>query len=325
MKYIKVFNNHSNYETYINDNDKVLPNVSYCKNNNEIHYNKWYDPIRLVAKFNVSSNSISTHLINNPTLLKEIEIDGNVLPNVVNSYQFDTTGIHTVKFTLNDNITSIGGDSFAGILQLISITIPEIITTIGDGAFASCIRLKSVRIPNTVTSIGVQSFFNCNLSKIFIPSSVINISNSFTGNNLYFEDLIFESINPNATFILDTTNKVLLNNNGQTLTQGFNNIINIPNTVTTIGSNAFYKCKQLRNITIPDSVTTIGTDGFYGCSSLTSITSLAPTEPTIQSNTFSSIKTNGTLYVPSGSSGYNVWMSTVNFYLGSYNWTKIEQ
>jgi hypothetical protein len=29
--------------------------------------------------------------------------------------------------------------------------------------------------------------------------------------------------------------------------------------------------------------------------------------------------------VPSGSSGYDVWMGTGNYYLGKYNWTMVEQ
>lgn len=56
-----------------------------------------------------------------------------------------------------------------------------------------------------------------------------------------------------------------------------------------------------------------------------SITSLATTAPTIDSQTFYGIKANGVLYVPSGSSGYDVWMGTGNYYLGQYNWTKVEQ
>ncbi len=38
-KYIKLFNTHSEYETYINGNDKILPNVSYCEDNDDVHYN----------------------------------------------------------------------------------------------------------------------------------------------------------------------------------------------------------------------------------------------------------------------------------------------
>ena len=64
---------------------------------------------------------------------------------------------------------------------------------------------------------------------------------------------------------------------------------------------------------------------FNNCSSLTSVTSLATTAPTIQSNTFQNVKTNGTLTVPSGATGYDVWMGTGDYYLGKYKWTKVEQ
>jgi len=51
----------------------------------------------------------------------------------------------------------------------------------------------------------------------------------------------------------------------------------------------------------------------------------AMTAPTIDSDTFQGIKTGGTLTVPQGSSGYNVWMQNAYYYLGYYNWTKVEQ
>ena len=45
----------------------------------------------------------------------------------------------------------------------------------------------------------------------------------------------------------------------------------IPNTVTTIGQYAFYRCGSLTSVTIPESVTKIGELAFYNCSSLTSV------------------------------------------------------
>lgn len=39
MDYLKLFEQHSQYETYINGQDAVLPNVSYCIDNDEVHYN----------------------------------------------------------------------------------------------------------------------------------------------------------------------------------------------------------------------------------------------------------------------------------------------
>ena len=95
--------------------------------------------------------------------------------------------------------------------------------------------------------------------------------------------------------------------------------------VTSIGDSALRGCTSLTSIVIPNSVTSIGTYAFQGCSGLTSITCNATTAPTIQSSTFQDIKTDGTLYVPIGSSGYDVWMGTGDYYLGKYNWTKVEQ
>jgi hypothetical protein len=102
--------------------------------------------------------------------------------------------------------------------------------------------------------------------------------------------------------------------------------VTIGNSVTSIGPGAFADCSGLTSVTIDNSVTSIGAGAFYSCSSLASITCNAITAPTIGSNTFQEmIKTNGTLIVPKGSSGYDVWMGTGNYYLGKYGWTKVEQ
>ena len=64
---------------------------------------------------------------------------------------------------------------------------------------------------------------------------------------------------------------------GLTKISGFNECknlasITIPNSVTSIGNNAFYNCSGLTSVTIPNSVTSIGEGAFGSCSGLTSIT-----------------------------------------------------
>ena len=48
-------------------------------------------------------------------------------------------------------------------------------------------------------------------------------------------------------------------------------VIEIPNTITSIRDGAFYGCSGLTSVTIPNSVTSIGYGSFSGCSGLTSI------------------------------------------------------
>ena len=74
--------------------------------------------------------------------------------------------------------------------------------------------------------------------------------------------------------------------------------LDIPYTVTSIGSQAFKGCEAMTAVTIPESVRSINEQAFYGCDALMTITSNIE-EPTAIYNVFPNcVLTSATLYVP---------------------------
>ena len=175
-------------------------------------------------------------------------------------------------YTVPEGIESIAGCAFRYCSRLTSITIPNSVTSIGKWAFSHCSSLTSITIPNSVTSIGDEAFADCS------GLTSINVDKS---NSKY------DSRN-NSNAIIETT--------ANTLITGCKNTI-IPNSVTSIGDDAFAGCSGLTSITIPNNVTSIGYFAFIGCLSLDTIINLAMTPPALGINVFDGCD-NPTLFVP---------------------------
>ena len=73
--------------------------------------------------------------------------------------------------------------------------------------------------------------------------------------------------------------------------------ISLPETVTTIGSSAFFQCRYLTQISIPDGVTSIGYGAFLGCNTLPEI-HLPTSLQTIGSEAFLNCSELTTLHIP---------------------------
>ena len=80
--------------------------------------------------------------------------------------------------------------------------------------------------------------------------------------------------------------------------------VTIPNSVTTIGNQAFEGCIYLTSIIIPSSVTSIGASAFDSCSGLTSIT-IPKSVTSIGENAFDSCPALNSIIVEEGNSVYD--------------------
>ncbi len=176
----------------------------------------------------------------------------------------------TVEYnSITYSVTRIGDKAFNGCGELTSVSIPNSVTSIGEYAFEDCTELTSVTIPNSVTSIDSYAFLYCNgLETIIIGSGVTNIgTDAFAGCSILTSISVEES---NSTFDSRDNCNAIIQTETNILVLGCKNTT-IPNSVTSIGEDAFYG-SDLESITIPNSVTTIANGAFSNCINLTEIT-----------------------------------------------------
>ena len=215
-------------------------------------------------------------------------------------------GSQVTEYIIGDDAKGIGSYAFYNCFSLTSVTILNSVTSIGESAFSNCSSLTSVTIPNSVTSIGSYAFYNCSkLTKTNYTGDIAGWCNIKFGG--VYANPIYHSHNfyINDQEIKDLVIPNSITSIGSCAFYGCSSLtsITIPNSVTSIGDGAFAGCSGLISITIPKSVTNIGANAFYGCSYLTSITCEAETPPVIDYSTFADVPTSIPIYVPCGCVG----------------------
>ncbi|MGI6265168.1 MAG: leucine-rich repeat protein [Acutalibacteraceae bacterium] len=171
--------------------------------------------------------------------------------------------------TIPDSVTSIGDCAFEGCTGLLNVTIPDSVTSIGSCAFNGCAGLTSITIPDSVTSIGEYAFADCTgLTSVTIPNSVTSIGDVAFYGCTGLKRIDVAEDNPAYT----STDGVLFNKDKTALIcypAGKTGVYTIPDSVTSIGEDAFEYCRGLTSIIIPDSVTSIESGAFFCCTGLT--------------------------------------------------------
>ncbi len=204
-------------------------------------------------------NSVATLNLSGCTGLTSIELPSTITSSLNLS---GCTGLTSVD--LPDGTYSF---ALAGCTSLTSIFIPESIQYLYSDAFRGCTALSEVSFaPNSSARIADYAFDHCNnLLSVVVPGNVTVAAHAFpdTTEVRYVGDncIILDGIlyNYPITRIITVLDKNIVT-------------VNIPHTVTSIGSGTFKDCIQLTQITIPNSVTSIGSEAFSGCVNLSYIT-----------------------------------------------------
>ena len=174
------------------------------------------------------------------------------ISSIIASDNIETIGVGAFSkseyFSNPDNsengVYYIGKHVAYGDMSLLSgeCKIKEGTKSILNDAFSGCDNLTSITIPDSVVSIGVDAFSCYNLVSINVDENNAHYSSE--------DGILFNK--DKTTLIRYPAGKT-------------DEAYSIPNGVERIEDEAFSSCEKLSAITIPDSVTSIGNDAFYYC------------------------------------------------------------
>ena len=156
------------------------------------------------------------------------------------------------------------------------ISLPNTIVSIGSSAFYDCDNLTEIAIPNSVTSIQANTFYSCDrLVSVTIPESIVSIENkAFYLCSIGLE--INVTVSDMASFCNNKIMKLiekevdkpvhLIRDEGSEITE-----LIIPESVDSIGYEAFYNCRWITTLTVHDNVKNIDYTAFKQCYSLETV------------------------------------------------------
>lgn len=243
--------------------------------------------------------------------LKSVKLPSGL--KVINGYTFAECG-SLRDITIPASVTRIGESAFNG-CSLKSITIPNSVTeieksafsccrwletmtmgnkveSIGEAAFSICPSLKAVKLPGKLRKIGSKAFYECGMTSVSIPASVTEIGDGAFRTCHNLTDITVDKGNKrydsrgNCNAIVETsTNTIIAACKNSTIPQSVTTIggeafygcsgmtsIDIPASVTKIGDHAFFYCTDLKKVELPSSLVEIGGYAFVGCDSLEAVT-----------------------------------------------------
>lgn len=182
------------------------------------------------------------------------------------------------------------GGSEESVETLRSLTIGKLVNKIEDRAFCDCDSLQKLRIEdgNKTLKVSTNSFEDKGRSRRSVKDLYLGRNLDYSEN--YLKDSPFKSTYFNSVVLGDSVTSICagmfygcITIKNITLPNGITYIgdeafyktslseITLPNSVTNMGDRVFENCWWLKNITLPNALTCIGKAVFQNCSSLESI------------------------------------------------------
>ncbi|MBR3934702.1 MAG: leucine-rich repeat protein, partial [Clostridia bacterium] len=224
-----------------------------------------YSPNIISVSIPSSVTSIGNYAFYNCTHIEKIQFnslslaDFSTSSNVFYNAGKDSNGIDVI---FGDNVKKIPAYLFySSNSKIVSITIPNSVTSIGNYAFNGCTYLEKIHynaknIDNLTSNSNLLCYAGTagNGIEVTFGSDVEKIP-------YYLLHTDYDANNPKIVSISLPDSLTTIDSEAFS---GFNELIslNIPDTITSIGEKAFYNCTSLKNLNIPDSVTHIGNYAF---------------------------------------------------------------
>ncbi len=188
---------------------------------------------------------------NVPQSLKTVRISGGIIDN--DAFR-DCTGIN--KVYLGSGVTQIHTNAFQNCTELTEVSFSEGLKIIYDSAFEGCAKLeKLTNVPNSLEEICGYVFKDCvSLNSITLGYAESNLKSVY--------DTAFVGCSIETATIPAAAAQAV----------GYGCKESIKTVKITSGDNirseAFENCTELTNVEIPDSVVSIGDNAFSGCNRL---------------------------------------------------------
>lgn len=167
----------------------------------------------------------------------------------------------------NSNLNGV----FAGCTALTSIELPAGTTKLGTYMFSGCESLTSVNLSELtqITEIPFRTFERCALSSVELPENISRVAQDAFSANYICTGLDDYGDEIRTYTIQDIVlNEGLIEIGSNAFGGAVITSLILPNSLTTIGQEAFSGCYQLAEITWPDNKGFTEINGFDNCTSL---------------------------------------------------------